>query len=1053
MKQRLLSMLVLCVLLIGSAYAQNRQVSGTVTSATDGTPISGVSVRVVGTSTATQTSGDGSYTISVPDNNGSLSFTYIGYQSFQTAIGTRAVINVQLASDDETLDEVVVTGYMVQSKKDFTGASAKVSGETVANRPLQSFTQGLTGQASGVNIIQPSGVLNNPPVVRVRGLSSLSLSSFPLVVVDGIPISTGDVSENSAANNPLGDINPEDIESVDILKDAASTAIYGSRGAAGVLLITTKRGKAGAAKVSYDGWFGSSKAVRLAELMNAEQYIAHKNNAIKNAREINPKLSTASYPVDGGFFPTLDANGNPVDTRWYDFVYDTGISHNHNLSVSGGNEATKYFFSGNLSDQDGILVKNSFKRKGVRANIDHKVTDWFKLGANLNFTNSANNSPNSGSVAGAAFNTSGLGRIAMVQAPNVPGYLPNGDYNVTGSSIGKGANVLAPNYPNPLPIRDLDKNSSETNRFFANINSTFNLLDGLTLNNNFTWDLRNTNNQQFWNPINGDGYSFNGYAYNNSAKSNNWVVLNSLVYNKSFGDHNLVVLAGHEAQSTRVENWGGVRYDLTDWYFNQYQGNFLTNDAGGNGIGENRIQSFLTSLNYNFANKYYFTANFRRDGLSALAAGKKWGNFGGVSAGWTISQEEFFKSSSLANVVSNLRLNASWGRVGNSAISNSYGSFDIYDPTIYGNAGGMIFTQAGNRELGWETSDQTNFGIDVGFLDNRVSLEASYYNKDHNGLILAVPQTPSKGIPGNSILMNIGSMYNRGFEFALNVRAVQKENFKWTTTLNFSTNKNEVTALDNEGRPLIATTAGLETTSITEVGKSAAQIYAVPTNGVNPANGRRIFINRDGEEVQYLHNAPNTEGFYSYSYLDGTRAAGVAGDAVAAGNTLPTYFGGFNNNFQFGNFDATLNFTFSGGNYIYNGTRAGLRDQRIWNNSVDMLDSWTPENKNSDIPRAIYGDNISNGSAFAIQSNIEKGDFIRLQTASLGYRLPSSIFGKSGISSLRVYAAVNNAFLITKYTGVDPEISSNGDGNLNSGVERNSMPNGRTFTFGINLGF
>ena len=1053
MKQRLLSMLVLCVLLIGSAYAQNRQVSGTVTSATDGTPISGVSVRVVGTSTATQTSGDGSYTISVPDNNGSLSFTYIGYQSFQTAIGTRAVINVQLASDDETLDEVVVTGYMVQSKKDFTGASAKVSGETVANRPLQSFTQGLTGQASGVNIIQPSGVLNNPPVVRVRGLSSLSLSSFPLVVVDGIPISTGDVSENSAANNPLGDINPEDIESVDILKDAASTAIYGSRGAAGVLLITTKRGKAGAAKVSYDGWFGSSKAVRLAELMNAEQYIAHKNNAIKNAREINPKLSTASYPVDGGFFPTLDENGNPIDTRWYDYVYDNGISHNHNLSVSGGNEATKYFFSGNLSDQDGILVNNTFKRKGVRANIDHKVTDWFKLGANLNFTNSANNSPNSGSVAGAAFNTSGLGRIAMVQAPNVPGYLPNGDYNVTGSSIGKGANVLAPNYPNPLPIRDLDKNSSETNRFFANINSTFNLLDGLTLNNNFTWDLRNTNNQQFWNPINGDGYSYNGYAYNNSAKSNNWVVLNSLVYNKSFGDHNLVVLAGHEAQSTRVENWGGVRYDLTDWYFNQYQGNFLTNDAGGNGIGENRIQSFLTSLNYNFANKYYFTANFRRDGLSALATGKKWGNFGGVSAGWTISQEEFFKSSSLSNVVSNLRLNASWGRVGNSAISNSYGSFDIYDPTIYGNAGGMIFTQAGNRELGWETSDQTNFGIDVGFWDNRVSLEASYYNKDHNGLILAVPQTPSKGIPGNSILMNIGSMYNRGFEFALNVRAVQRENFKWTTTLNFSTNKNEVTALDNEGRPLIATTAGLETTSITEVGKSAAQIYAVPTNGVNPANGRRIFINKDGEEVQYLHNAPNTEGFYSYSYLDGTRAAGVAGDAVAAGNTLPTYFGGFNNNFQFGNFDATLNFTFSGGNYIYNGTRAGLRDQRIWNNSVDMLDSWTPENKNSDIPRAIYGDNISNGSAFAIQANIEKGDFIRLQTASLGYRLPSSIFGKSGISSLRLYASVNNAFLITKYTGVDPEISSNGDGNLNSGVERNSMPNGRTFTFGINLGF
>ncbi|WP_313191264.1 TonB-dependent receptor [Sphingobacterium sp.] len=1053
MKQRLLSMLVLCVLLIGSSYAQNRQVTGKVTSAADGAPISGVSVRVVGTSAATQTSGDGTYSIAVPDNNGSLSFTYIGYQTFQVAVGSRSVINVELGSDDETLDEVVVTGYLVQSKKDFTGSSAKVGGETVANRPLQSFTQGLTGQASGVNIIQPSGVLNNPPVVRVRGLSSLSLNSFPLVVVDGIPIATGDVSANSSANNPLGDINPEDIESIDILKDAASTAIYGSRGAPGVMIITTKKGKSGAAKVAYDGWFGTSKAVRLPELLNAAQYIAHKNGAIANAREINPKLATGSYPVGGGFFPTLDENGNPVDTRWYDYVYRDGFSHNHNLSVSGGTEKTKYFFSGNLSDQDGILFNNTFKRKGVRANLDHRLNDWIKLGTNLTFTNSDNRSPNSGSVAGAAFNTSGLGRIAMVQAPNVPAFLPNGDYNVSGSAIGKGANILAPNYPNPLPIRDLDKNTSETSRFFANVSAEIKLLDGLTLNNNFNWDLRNTTNQQFWNPINGDGYSYNGYAYNNQAKNNNWLIFNTLVYNKSFGNHNLTALAGHEAQSTRIENWGAVRYDLTDGFFDQFQGNYLTNDAGGNGIGELNLESYFTSLNYNYANKYFFTANFRRDGLSSLAPGRKWGNFGGVSAGWTVSEEEFFKSSSLSNVFSNFRLRGSWGRVGNSAISNLYGSFDTYDPAIYGNVGGMVFSQAGNRELSWETADQTNIGIDLGFWNNRVSLEANYYNKDHNGLILAVPQTPSKGIPGNSILMNIGSMYNRGFEFALNVRAVEKENFKWTTTLNFSTNKNEVTALDNQGRPLIATTSGLETTSITEVGKSAAQIYAVPTTGINPENGRRVFINLDGDQVQYLHNAPNTEGFYSYSYMDGTKAGSVAGHAVAAGNTLPTYFGGFNNNFQYKSFDATINFTFSGGNYIYNGSRAGLRDQRIWNNSVDMLNAWTPTNKNTDIPRAIYGDNISNGSAFAIGSNIEKGDFIRLQTASLGYRLPGTIFGNSGISSLRIYAAVNNAFLITKYTGVDPEISSNGNGNLNSGVERNSMPNGRTFTFGINLGF
>ncbi len=1052
MKQRLLGIFLLSMLLIGSTYAQNRQVSGKVTSASNGSPIAGVSVRVSGTSSSTQTAADGTYNIQVPDNNGTLSFSYIGYSSAELSIGNRSVINVQLLPDEESLEEVVVTGYMVTSKRDFTGSTSKVSGEAIADRPLQSFTQGLTGQATGVNIIQPSGILNNPPVVRVRGLSSLSLNSFPLVVVDGIPISTGDASSNAAANNPLSDINPEDIETMDILKDAASTAIYGSRGAAGVLLITTKRGKSGVAKISYDGWFGSTKAVRLPEVFNAEQYIAFKNKAITNVYESNPTFAAANLP-QVGFAPMLDENGNTIDTRWYDYIYQNGFSNNHNLNVSGGNDRTTYYFSGNLSDQNGILVRNSFKRKGVRANFDHKLTSWLKVGGNFNFTNGVNNSLNSGSVPGSAFASSGLGRLAVTQLPNLPAYLPKGDYYLAGNTIGYGENNLPPTFSNPMPSIDNDRYTSESNRFFSNFNTSINLMDGLSFNTNFNWDLANTEDIEFWNPLNGDGYSYNGIAFNRQAKTNNWLILNSLVYNKSFGNHNLVLLAGQEAQSTRWESWGGARYDLSDHYFDQYQGNYLINVANGNGISENRIQSYLTSLNYNYAHRYYLTANFRRDGLSALAEGNKWGNFGGVSGGWTISQEEFFKSSSIADVVTNLRLNASWGRVGNSNLPNAYGSFDIYSPSIYGSVGSMSFSQAGNKELGWETSEQTNFGLNLGLFNDRINLEASYYNKNHNNLILSVPQTPSKGIPGNSILMNIGSMYNRGFEFALNVRAVQKEKFRWTTTLNVSTNKNEVTALDNEGRPLIASTASLEVTNITEVGKSAAQIYAVQTNGINPENGRRIFVDKEGREVQYLHSAPGTPGNFAYTYLDGTQAGSVATSAIALGNTIPTYFGGFNNNFEFWNFDATLNFTFSGGNYIYNGSKASLRDQRIWNNSVDMLNAWTPENKGSDIPRPIYGDNISNGSSFAIQSNIEKGDFIRLQTASLGYRLPATVFGKSGISSLRVYASVNNAFLITQYTGVDPEISTNGNDNLSSGVERNSISNGRTFTFGINLGF
>lgn len=1048
MKQNLLTTLFAVACLTSASYAQTRQVSGRVTAA-DGSPISGASVVVVGTSSATQTDASGNFNLSAVNAGSTLSVSYIGYTTQRVSLGNSSVVSIVLQSDQNSLDEVVVTGYTVQSRKEFTGASSRVGGDVVAERPLQSFTQGLTGQATGVNIVQPNGLLNNPPVVRVRGLSSLSLSSFPLVVIDGIPVATGDVSENSVANNPLADLNPEDIESVDVLKDAASASIYGSRAAAGVLVIKTKRGKSGSAKVNYGGWVGVTNVVRLPEIMNAEQYIAHKNQAIANAREVNPGLAEGSYPSAGGFFPQYNADGTLVDTKWYDYVYQTAVSHNHNITVSGGTDRTNYFVSGFLSDQDGILVNNNFKRKGGRVNLDHKVTDWFKLTTTMNFTNNFNKAPNSGSVAGAAFNTSGLGRIALVQAPNVSPFNADGSYNLNGSAIGKGANVLAPNYPNPLPIIDLDKNSSETNRFFASVGGEFRIVEGLTLSSNVTWDLRNTENIQFWNPLNGDGYSYNGYAYNNHAKGNNWNIINTLSYVKSFNDHNFTFLVGNDSQKTRTENWGAVRYDLTDYFYDQFQGNYLTNAAGGNGISELAFESYFASINYNYARRYFLSANFRRDGNSALSADNRWGNFGGASLGWTISEESFFKEGALGDIFSNARLKASWGRVGNGNLNNYYGAYNIYGSTIYGENGGLLFTQAGNKELKWETSSQTNIGLDLGLVSNRLSLEVNWYNKNIDNMILEVPQAPSKGIPNNVILANVGSMYNRGWEFGLNFTPVRNDNFTWSGSLNFSTNKNMVTALAGD-EPILGYTSGLELASITEVGKSAAQIYAVRTDGVNPENGRRIFINKAGERVQYQHNAPS--GKPAYSYLDGTPAASTAADAVAVGNSLPTWFGGFNNNFKFKNFDAVLNFTYSGGNYIYNGTKAGLRDQRIWNNSVDMLNAWSPTNKNSDIPRPIYGDNISNGSSYAIQANVEKGDFLRLQTATIGYKFPS-IFGKSGISSVRIYGSVNNAFVITKYTGVDPEISSNGDSNLASGVERNSIPNGRTFTFGINVGF
>ena len=1036
---------MLGVLLIGSAHAQDRRVIGRGTSETDGAPIAGVSVTAVGASIATQTDALGTFTLNVPSTVKALEFRFLGYVSQTVPLGSNNNLEVTLSEDATALSEVVVTGYGTQRRAEITGSTARVSGAVVADRPLQSFSQGLTGQAAGVNIVQPNGLLNNPPVIRVRGLSSLSLSSFPLVVVDGIPISTDDVSPNSATNNPLADINPNDIESIDILKDAASAAIYGSRAAAGVLLITTKRGKAGDARVTYDGWVGINNAVRLPEVLNAQQYMDHKNAAIARAREIN---STATLPPLNAFQPSYDANGNLIDTDWQDLVYRTAYSQSHNVTVSGGGERTVYYFSAGVTDQDGFLRANSFQRRSARFNVDHKVTKWLKLLGNINYTNSRNKSPNSGSDPGSAFNTSGLGRIGVAQAPNVAPYNEDGSYHVENAAIGRGANLTNLQFPNPEVLINEDKNSSENNRLFANLAAELQLLQGLTFRTSYTWDLRLTEDQQFWNPINGDGVSYNGYAYNRNGRGDNWNWINTLQYQRSFGGlHNLNLSLSTDAQEQRTETWGSNRQDLIDPFFNQFQGTYGINVAAGNGITQLSYMAYIAIASYNYANKYFISGNFRRDGNSGLARENQWGNFGGASVAWGISEEGFFKNSSLSEAISNLRLKASWGRVGNGNVG-AYNEYSTYSSGIYGQAPTWAFNQAGNRDLRWETSQQTNIGLDLGLWNDKIILEANWFYKDIDNMILDVPQAPSKGIPGNEIRANVGSMYNKGWEFAVTAAPVSRENFRWTSSLNLGFIKNRVTSLAG-GNDIPFSTGGLELSNITAEGYSAASLYGVRVVGVNPENGRRIFLNSAGEQVQYLHLG----GANAWTYLDGRPAAAPNTNPVILGNTIPTWFGGFNNSFQYRNFDLALNFTFSGGNYIYNGSRAGLLDQRVWNNSVDVLNAWTTPGQVTDIPMAVYGDNVSNGSAWLIDSNVEKGDFLRLQTATLGYRLPTSIFGNSGINSARLYASVNNAFILTGYTGVDPEISSNGNENFGSGVERNTIPQGRLFTFGVNIGF
>ncbi len=1040
--------IILLFTLSNSLFAQSKTIIGTVKDKDNSEPLPGVSVTVKGSTTGVITDLTGNYKITAVEGN-ILVFSFIGYSTIEKVVGKTNTITTELVSEAKLLSEVRVVGYGTQTKAEFTGSAARINGDIVKEQPVQSFDQALAGRAAGISIAQPNGVLNIPPVIRIRGINSISLSSYPLVVVDGIPINTGNISSSTAVpNNPLGDINPADIESIDVLKDAASTAIYGSRAAGGVILVTTKRGKAGKPRITYEAWAGVSNVVRLPELLNAEQFIAIKNEAVLNAKTLGGNANNDNV-ASALFFPNTDANNNPVDTRWYDYIYRQGVSQNHNLSVSGGTNATNYYFSANFTKQNGFLVGNEFNRKAVRFNIDQEFTPWLKFKGGLSYNTSFNESPYAGSLPNSNFFLVGVARLALALPPNVGPYNPDGSYNVNPASpntIGVGNNKFVSNWGNPVALLNENRYTSANDRVIANFS-----LEATT----YSVDRLKTDDVSFDSAIQGNGFSSRGNATNTSGLRDSWNWTNTLGYKAALGEkHALSFLAGYDIQKFNISSWGASRTQTSDPYFDNYQGNWGAIAAANNGVAEKAFLSSFARFNYDFSKKYFVTVNFRRDGNSALGSGKKWGNFGGVSGGWQLSDEEFYKGSSLARTINNIKLRASWGRVGNGNLSNEYSSLELYSGSLYGNAATWAISQAGNANLGWETSKQTNIGLELGLLNDRFQVEATYFNNDVDGLILSAPQAVSKGIPGNSILGNVGSMYNRGVELGINASILRTSDFSWNASFNLTTLKNRVTALAEGNTDIVGTThVSYETTNITRVGYSVGSLYGAKTAGVNPANGQRIFINAKGQQVQFSQVV--LPGQSQWTYLDGTKAPAITGaDYYLIGNALPTFYGGFANNFKYKRFDLSVNLTYSGGNYIMNGTRATLLDQRAYNNSTEILNRWQKPGDITDIPRLVYNDQTSSGSSFPVSTNAEKADFIRVQNASLGYRLPElKALSNIGLSTVRVYAQGSNLFLWTKYSGTDPESSVNGNSNTTPGVEKNSVGQARTFTFGINVSF
>ncbi|WP_367627293.1 SusC/RagA family TonB-linked outer membrane protein [Bacteroides sp. NGMCC 1.200775] len=1046
MKRKLMLLLTCLFIGIGLVTAQTQKVTGVVISEEDGQPVVGASVLAKGTTVGVITDLNGKFTLSgIPSSAKTLQISYIGMQTAEVAIAPN--IKVILKTDSKALDEVVVVAYGTQSARTVTASVSSVKADALKDVPSVSFDQMLQGRASGVSITTPSAGVGQAPIVRVRGVNSITSGTSPLYVVDGVPIESGNLSYLANAN-ALADINPADIVSMDVLKDAAAAALYGSRAANGVILITTKQGQSGKVKVSYDGFVGFSNATDFYEMMNAQEYVDFKNLAVKNRYGTDELSLTAGYVSPYGnkaFNMMKDANGNYVDTDWKDAAFQNGLSQSHSVAVSGGSDKVRYYLSGNYTTQEGIVKGDKYDRLGVKANINVQATDWLKVGMNTNVTTGTTSYVDA-ARRGSNFAVGGFPRLALINAPNLPMYNEDGTPYYLAQGLGYGGNTVFSTFSNPAAILSLGNGlSSDVTRFIGVFYAEATPVKGLSLKTQYGVDYARIEEQRFWSPLHGDGVNSKGLANAYNTKNNRWTWTNTATYSFSLGQNNFNLLAGTEASERNNSRWTAQRKDLQDDKFIIFQGPFGSATAGGS-LSNNTMVSYFGRINYDYASKYIVSLNYRRDGYSALSEKNRWGNFGGVSAAWRVSEEAFFQP--LRNVVDDLKIKGSYGVVGNTDIYD-YASKSFYSSYNYGINGTYGLAQIADPNLKWESSEKYSIGFNARLL-NRINVDFDYYYTKSSDLILDVPQSPSKGIPGNIITTNAGKMRNSGIELTVSADVIKNSDFTWETSFNITTNKNKVISLaDGVENILKGDNGGLEITNITVPGKSIGRLYLYPTAGVDPKSGRRVFITPEGDRTLLMFEKGG------WFYEDGTEYAGEF-EPVDCGNTLPTWYGGWTNNFKYKGFDLSLFFQFSGGNKIYNGTKASVSDMRYWNNSKDVYNKyWTPERTHAEYPMPIYGDNYSNGSALPISDLVERGDYLRLKNVSLGYTFNTKNWSKAvGISALRLYVQAQNLFVITGYSGMDPETLTNVESaTLAGGTDKNTLPQARTYTIGVNLTF
>ena len=1027
----------------GSQQVKKKNVSGVIVD-TNGEPVIGASVLVKGTTNGTITDMDGKFTINDVPENSTLDISYIGYKTMTLKATDKNLSRLVLHEDTEVLDEVVVVGYGVQRKRDVSTAVSSVKAEALANNPASDFRQALVGKMPGVQVTTPSGDPEGSVSIRVRGISTVNAGSDPLYIVDGVPMERG-----------FANMNTNDIESIEVLKDASAAAIYGSRGSNGVVLITTKKGTSEKLTVQYDGYYGIQNVSKKLPMMNAYQFAefardGHNNAYLAEVPGASPDDPNSVRPqsyhqIPAELFPYLEGQPGLTDTDWQDAIFRTANTTGHNISLSGKANSVNYFVSGNYMNKEGIIINSDFKKYSMRMNIDGK---YKRLKFGVNFAPSYSTS-NSVDASGAG----GIVQSALMMPPVWPVYNEDGSYNYQGNGYWRiGTDYQHNEVLNPVAMANLQSNITDRMSIIGKVYAELELYKGLTYKISFGGDYYGAHNDKYRQsalPLKGKNYydmPSNPEGYSSSSFYFNWLIENQLTYNTTINEkHNLTAILVQSAQKETFKSNNVTATDYPNDYIQTISGGTVT--KGYSEKSQWSIASYLARVQYSFSGKYMLSGAIRTDGSSRFGKNNRWGYFPSASAAWRITEENFFKEQTALSFINDLKLRLSYGVTGNFQIGNyehlATMSLDNY---ILGTGQGLLSygykpDNIEREDLSWEKNKMVNAGVDVQMFNGLLGFTVDYYNTNTSDMLLSVPVPLITGY--STSLMNIGKVNNRGWEIGLSSQKHISDDFGHSFNANWSKNINEVKALGPSNAPIISSGSVEHAYYITEVGKPIGNYYLLVQDGI---------FETEEDLKKYPHFENTKVGDFRFVDVDGDGVLDLDKDRTVCGNYMPKFTYGFGGKLWYKGFDLDINFQGVFGNKILNLNRRYIDNMEgNVNGTTIALDRWQSEDQpgNGQVNKANRKQTGYNGRTSTW--HLEDGSYLRLQNVSLGYTLPKKWTNRFYVEKLRLYVSGQNLATFTKYSGYNPEVNARPDNALTPGEDYGTYPLARTFMFGINV--